>query len=143
MPPEIFIADSDADIESCFPVYLALRPHLVRVEFVPQIRRQQRQSFKIVALRQDGAIRSAAGFRLAEFTAWGRVLYIDDLTTLPEQRSKGFGALLLDWLIAHAREHNCNAVHLDTGYGRHDAHRLYLNKGFRLSSHHMSVELSA
>ena len=83
-------------------------------------------------------MKSAAGFRLAEFMAWGRVLYIDDLTTLPEARGQGFAGLLLDWLAEYARQQGCQAVHLDTGYTRHAAHRVYLSKGFELSSHHMA-----
>ncbi len=39
------------------------------------------------------------------------------------------------------REQGCNAVHLDSGYQRHAAYRLYLNKGFVLSSHHLALKL--
>ena len=102
------------------------------------MRRQEAQGFQILALRDEGRVKSAAGFRLAEFMAWGRVLYIDDLTTLPEARGQGFAGLLLDWLAEYARQQGCQAVHLDTGYTRHAAHRVYLSKGFELSSHHMA-----
>jgi len=141
MTTEIFLAESDAEIESCYPAFAALRPHLRPEEFLPRVRRQEEQSYRILALRHEGSIPSAAGFRIAEFLAWGKVLYIDDLTTLPEARGKGFAAALLDRLIGHAREAGCDAVHLDTGYGRHAAHRLYLNRGFELACHHMAVEL--
>jgi GNAT superfamily N-acetyltransferase len=139
---EIFIAETDADIDACFPAYLALRPHLKREQFVAQIRRQQAQSFRILALRDAGIIQSIAGFRLAEFTAWGRIVYIDDLSTLPESRLRGHGGRLLDWIADHARSQGCVAVHLDTGYARHAAHRLYLDRGYLLSSHHMSLTLA-
>lgn len=142
MTSEIFLAESDDEIASCYPAFAALRPHVRPEEFLPRVRRQAEQSYRILALRRDGSVRSAAGFRFAEFLAWGKVLYIDDLTTLPADRGKGFGAALLDWLIAHAREAGCDAVHLDTGYGRHAAHRLYLHKGFELTCHHMAMELS-
>jgi GNAT superfamily N-acetyltransferase len=141
MSPEVFIADSDADIDACFPAYEALRPHLKRAGFIAQIRRQQLQSFQLLALRHDHVIKSAAGFRLAEFTAWGKLLYLDDLTTLPEYRSQGHATVLLDWLLVHARERRCDAIHLDSGYARHAAHRLYLNKGFVLASHHLKLDL--
>lgn len=141
MTPEIFIADTDAEIDSCFPAFHALRPHLEREGFLTQVRRQQAQSYRIVGLRQAGEIKSAAGFRLAEFLAWGKVLYIDDLTTLPAERSRGFAAALLDWLIAHGKAHQCRGIHLDTGYARHAAHRLYLAKGMQLNCHHLMLEL--
>lgn len=141
MATQIFIADTDAQINSCFPVFSALRPHLKQSDLLPQVRRQQKQSYQIVALRHDGVVKSVAGFRFAEFLAWGSVLYIDDLATLPGETSRGFGGALLDWLIELARTRGCDAVHLDTGYARHAAHRVYLRKGFQLSSHHMALDL--
>ena len=137
---EIFIANTDTDIGNCFPAFHALRPHLKPEDFLAQVRRQQSQSYQILALRHEGIIKSAAGFRSAEFLAWGKILYIDDLTTLPEARSNGFAALLLDWLIEFAKTNDFQAVHLDSGYARHAAHRLYLRKGFQLKSHHLTLE---
>ena len=141
MTIEIFIASTDADIESCFPAFSALRPHLEQNKFLAQVRRQQAQSYQILALKHGGLIKSAAGFRFAEFLAWGKVLYIDDLTTLPGEASQGFAGALLDWLIDHARSNHCQGLHLDTGYSRHAAHRLYLRKGLQFSSHHVSLAL--
>ena len=142
MATEIFIADADAEIESCFPVFKALRPHLESSMFLPQVRRQQKESYQVLALRHEGMVKSVAGFRFAEFLAWGRVLYIDDLSTLPGNTSRGFAGSLLDWLIDHARSHQCRGVHLDTGYTRHAAHRLYLRKGLQLNCHHLALEVT-
>lgn len=142
MTTEIFIANTDAEIESCFPAFSALRPHIEQKNFLAQIRRQQTQAYQILALRHEGVVKSAAGFRLTEFLAWGKVLYIDDLTTLPGETSKGFAGSLLDWLIDHARSNQCQRVHLDTGYTRHAAHRLYLRKGLQLSCHHLALEFN-
>lgn len=141
MEIEIFIASSDEDINSCFPAFKELRPSLTIEEFLPQIRRQENQSYKILALRQNGVLKSAAGFRFCEFLAWGKILYIDDLTTLSHARGNGFASTLLNWLIEHAKSSECNAVHLDTGYARHDAHRVYLKKGFQLNCHHLALVL--
>ncbi|MCQ8118853.1 GNAT family N-acetyltransferase [Methylomonas rosea] len=107
---DIFIADTDADIQACFPVFSELRPHLKQEQFLPQVRRQQVQSYQILAVRQQGAIKSVAGFRFAEFLAWGKILYVDDLVTLSGETSQGFAGALLDWLIAHAQVHGCRGV---------------------------------
>lgn len=139
---ELFHPASDADLQACFPAFQALRPHLNEANFIAQVRRQSAQGYRIVALRTKGqGVRSAAGYRFAEFLAWGKVLYIDDLTTLEAARGQGHGGALLDWLIKQARDQGCIAVHLDSGYQRHAAHRLYLNKGFVLSSHHLALTL--
>lgn len=135
---QIFQPATDEELASCFPVFQALRPHLTEAVFVDQVRRQWEQGYRIVALRQANQVSSAAGYRFAEFLAWGKVLYIDDLSTLPCARKQGQAGKLLEWLMASAREQACHAVHLDSGHQRHEAHRLYLNKGFVLSSHHLS-----
>lgn len=141
MTTKVFIAETDAEIASCFPAFSLLRPHLKQSEFLPQVRRQQTQSYQILALEHEGMVKSVAGFRVAEFLAWGRVLYIDDLSTLPGETSRGFAGALLDWLVDHAKSRRCQGVHLDTGYTRHAAHRLYLRKGFQLNCHHLALEI--
>jgi hypothetical protein len=37
----------------------------------------------------------------------------------------------------------CDQFHLDSGVGidRQEAHRLYMNKGVRISSHHFQLDL--
>lgn len=142
MTSEIFIANTDAEIESCFPVFNVLRPHIKPNAFIPQIRRQQAQSYQMLALKHKGLVKSAAGFRFSEFLAWGKVLYIDDSTTLPGETSQGFAGALLDWLVDHARVNECQGVHLDSGYARHAAHRLYLRKSLQLSSHHFALKFN-
>jgi GNAT superfamily N-acetyltransferase len=144
MDIEIVVAESEEAIRSCFPALQVLRPHLDDEQaFVAQVRRQQAAGYRLVALREQDVVRSVAGFRMLEFLAWGLVLYIDDLITPPDGRRQGYAGTLLDWLIAHAREHGCAAVHLDSGYQRHDAHRLYLAKRLRLDCHHFALALSS
>lgn len=138
---ELLIANSDADIEACLPAFLALRPHLSSQGFLPQVRRQQAASYQMLALRHEGQVKSVAGFRIAEFLAWGKVLYIDDLSTPEAHRGQGFAGAVLDWLVQHAKDQHCAAVHLDTGYMRHAAHRSYLRKGFVLDCHHLALAL--
>ncbi len=133
--------DDDEALAACFRVFRVLRPHLSEGRFVDQVRAQAAEGYEVVYIRHGGEVVAAAGFRVATFLAWGRVLYIDDLITHPESRRSGLGGDLLDWLFAEGRRLGCDQVHLDTGHQRHDAHRLYLEKGFLLSSHHMSVAL--
>ncbi|MFL0801199.1 MAG: GNAT family N-acetyltransferase [Agarilytica sp.] len=140
MEYELITVKSRQDIESCFDAFKALRPHIEKEQFVEQVIRQQEQSYQIVAIKIDNRIPSAAGFRFAEYLAWGKVLYVDDLTTLPECRGNGYAATLMDWLIEYAKENKCQGLHLDTGHQRHSAHKLYLNKGLLINSHHLSIE---
>lgn len=131
-----------AQVARCFRVFTHLRPHLTEAQFLERVPAQADQGYAVVYIEADGNVAAAAGFRTLRFLAWGKVLYIDDLITDPALKKRGFGGALLDWLIVEARRQECDAVHLDTGYQRHDAHRLYLNKGFRLECHHMAKPLT-
>ena len=80
-----------------------LRPNLEEATFVSRVRRQEAQGYHLVFIREQGAVVFAAGFRILEFRAWGKVLYVDDLITDPALRGRGFAGALMDWLIAQAR----------------------------------------
>jgi GNAT superfamily N-acetyltransferase len=141
-PMKIHIASTEREIAACFPAISILRPHLAEGEFVGRVRHQQEAGYRLIHTRHEGMVAAAAGYRILDFLAWGRVLYVDDLVTLPQFRGRGHGGALLDWMIAEAGEAGCDALHLDSGHGRHDAHRMYLNKGMRIGSHHFSLELA-
>ena len=130
------------EIIKSFDVFVQLRPHLTSAKsFVDQIISQQREGYKIIALEEDGEIISCVGFRFLSCLAWGKILYVDDLITKEKNRGQGYGKILLDHIIQIAREHSCNAVHLDTGYGRHFAHKFYLKLGFEFNCHHLALKL--
>ena len=137
----ILIAESDEQVRACFPVVAELRPHLTQTDFCERVKRQQQQGYCLAFLQVDNEVKSIAGYRIGEFLAWGKILYIDDLATLSNTRGQGYARQLLDWLKEQAKLAQCDQIHLDSGYQRHDAHRLYLNYGFRLSSHHFAFKI--
>ncbi|MBK7543389.1 MAG: GNAT family N-acetyltransferase [Candidatus Competibacteraceae bacterium] len=140
---EIQIASKESEIVACFLIVRELRPHLTQSEFLAQVRRQmQNHGYVLVALAAREEIVAAAGYRIAEFLAWGRVFYVDDLICRSAFRKHGYGGQLLDWLLDRAKEAGCTQFHLDSGAHRHDAHRLYLSRKLQISSHHFSKELS-
>lgn len=140
---EIKLALTGTEIRNCFPVMQQLRPHLDLSRFVEQVEHQMRNGGYVLAYLEDtGETKAALGYRIASFLAWGKVLYIDDLITDAASRGKGYAGALLDWAFARAREAHCDQVHLDSGFQRHEAHRLYLNRKMRLACHHFSMEVA-
>jgi GNAT superfamily N-acetyltransferase len=133
-------AHTAEQIRSCFKIMRQLRPHLTEEDaFVEQVQRQLAEGYHL-AYSQDGdEVRALAGFRFLEFLAWGKVLYIDDLITDSSMRRSGHGGMLLKWVVDQAKEARCDQVHLDSGPQRHDAHRLYLNHGFKIIGHHFAL----
>lgn len=141
---QISLAESDNDIERCFPVMRELRQHLDKEQFIAQVNRQNKEwGYRLVCLEENGDIKGAAGFRISECLAWGRYLYVDDLAVKEGDRSKGYGGRLLQWLIQHAKEQFCDQLHLDSGIQRLDAHRFYLKSGMQFSSHHFSLRMKS
>ncbi len=140
------IATSDADIRRCLPAMLALRPHLTAEQAFVQIQRQQTNDNYVLAFVDDNPPADApavTGYRIQHFLHSGKTLYIDDLSTLPEGRGKGHATSLLDFVIEQARQAGCQCISLDSGQNpaRYDAHRLYLKKGFNITSHHFHLTL--
>lgn len=126
---------------------LELRPAIgSREEFVERVNRVQRgEGYRVVGsfVEADKQAAAAAGFRTQHFLAWGYALYVDDLSSRPGFRRQGHSGALMDWLLEEARRLGCEQLHLDSGVGpdREEAHRLYLNKRLRISSHHFHVLL--
>jgi GNAT superfamily N-acetyltransferase len=123
--------------------YLAmreLRPHLQSLdEFVSRVNRDQRpEGYRLVGAFEDGIEEAVAalGCRIQHRLAYGSTLYVDDLSTREAYRRRGYGARLMKWALVEARRLGCDELHLDSGHQRHDAHRLYLNQGMHISSHH-------
>lgn len=137
----IQLAESDEQISRCFDVMTQLRPHLQREQFVQRVRRQQQGGFQLAYLEDAGRVVAVAGFRIVENLAWGRHMYVDDLVTDAAVRSAGHGRRLFDWLTNHARDAGCEQLHLDSGVQRFDAHRFYLTRRMRITSHHFAMEL--
>ena len=104
--------------------------------FLDRVRLQQRSGYRLAALFDGGLPHAVAGFRLGENLAWGRHLYVDDLVTLTEARSKGYGSALLTWLAELARSEGAQQLHLDSGAERKDAHRFYRREGLEVSGFH-------
>lgn len=130
------------DTGRAFEAMHELRPRLVSLEdFVQQVDERQRPAgYRLIASVPDPRAPAVAvlGFRLGENLAWGRHLYVDDLSTASAARKQGHARDLLAWVHREAERLGCRQVHLDSGVGtgRTAAHRLYLTAGYRISSHH-------
>ena len=127
---------------SAFLAMQALRPGLAtREQFVEQVDHLQRPTgYRLVGVLPEGGgdALAVAGFRQGVNLAWGRHLYIDDLSTAPSARRQGLASQLLAWIHDEAARLGCDQVHLDSGVGlnRSSAHRLYLNDDYVISAHH-------
>ena len=143
MTTTILLAEDDAAIASCYSVMAELRPHVAADEFVTRVKRQIEQAnYKLAYVSDDGEVKAVGGFRISECLAWGRFMYVDDLVSKSDERSKGYGGALFDWLVDYARSQNCDQFHLDSGVHRFAAHRFYLTKRMEIQAHHFGLKLN-
>lgn len=135
------------DTERAFVAMAELRHLADPPTFLERVAVQRREGYRLVGSFEDGDADAAgvAGFRIGHFLAWGKAIYVDDLSTRSKYRRRGHAGALMDWLIAEARRLDCDQLHLDSGVGpdRETAHRLYMNKGMRISAHHFQIDLRA
>jgi GNAT superfamily N-acetyltransferase len=139
----IAFAHTDEEVLACLETVQALRPHITdAAAFLAQVREMIPEGYRILyaAVEEDGkeVVVAIAGFRPMLKLHRGPIFYIDDLSTHPAYRGKGYAGRLLDKIHELAKREGKIAVELDSGYQRTDAHRLYLNKRYTLSSHHFS-----
>ncbi len=138
----IKIAETDEEVRKCFLVMAELRPHFTSEdEFYNQVKRQMTQSnFRLVYLEEND-VKAVGGIRIAEWLGGGKYLEIEDLVVLENERSKGFGGKIFDWIVDYAKRENCNQIKLVSHVKRFAAHKFYLNKGMIIEAHYFSMSL--
>jgi GNAT superfamily N-acetyltransferase len=142
MQTTLALAGDDATRARCWRVLQQLRPHLDEARFLAQARRQSEEvGWRLLYAEQGNDIVGCAGFRIGEWLAWGRTLYVDDLVTDERLRGRGVGQALMAWLIEHARADGCVQLHLDSGVQRFGAHRFYLMQEMNITAHHFALTL--
>lgn len=125
---------------------LALRPHFAdEASLLAAVERQRGQGYRLLGAFVSGVEHAVAvaGFRVVEYLAWGRALYLDDLSALEEHRGGGHAYALMRRLEEIARAEHCAQFHLDSGFGpqRAAAHTLYYRSGLYPTSLHFSKVL--
>ncbi len=138
---KIKTAVTDVDIASCWETMHLLRPMLKEDEFVATIKQMQNEGYKLIYTEEDKRVVSVAGYRIFSVLYCGKMLYIDDLSTLNTFQGKGYASVLLNYLYGIAEKENCKTVQLDSGYIRTTAHKLYFKEGFIISAFHFNKQL--
>ena len=135
-------AVTDDEIANCWEAMFLLRPMLKQAEFVALIKSLQNEGYILVYLEENGRAVSVAGYRIFTMLYCGKMLYIDDLSTLESCRGKGYASVLLNHLYEIAKQENCLTVQLDSGHGRTAAHKLYFKENFTIIGFHFSKAIN-
>ncbi|MCC2524665.1 GNAT family N-acetyltransferase [Vibrio coralliilyticus] len=136
---DVQFLEKNADYTSVLEVLMQLRPNYQLDSLSAQIDKQQLNGYQVVYVKSSEGVLAVAGFSVGEKLAWGKHIYIEDLVTNSQFRSRGVGKLLINWFKSYAIEHGCEQIHLDSGVQRFPAHKFYLREGFNIASHHFSI----
>ncbi len=135
---EATIADWLARTEA---LHRVLRPDLPD-DYPAYLRLMFAEGAQMAVLHEDGVPKALAVYRIHHTTVSGRRFYVDDLVTVEKERSKGYGAALLQWCEDVARTQGCNRFALDSGVQRTAAHRFYFRQGLAILSFGFSKPLA-
>ena len=112
-------------------VHRQLRPQLP-ANYALRLSQVFANGARMALVVDDNAVVCVTLWRLIENTYEGRRLYVDDLVCDKERRSQGGGKMLLNWLEAKAKSLDCDALTLDSGVQRDQAHRFYFREGMHI-----------
>ena len=126
---------------AALPVLQELRPHLTAESLRQVLEEGAPQGLRFLGAFDGTRCQGVAGWRLVASTSTLRKLYVDDLVTTADGRSRGVGAVLLAELRARGRAAGCSVLDLDSGVQRHAAHRFYLRERMDITAHHFSAPL--
>lgn len=126
---EIKELKNEEEWKEAFLIMRQLRTHLNEDQFVELVKEAtEKESYNIAALYDNEKIVAVTGFMQMITLYNGRFIWVCDLVTDSESRSKGYGKALLNYVHSWSKENGYNIVSLSSGLQRIDAHRFYENK---------------
>jgi GNAT superfamily N-acetyltransferase len=131
-------------LERAEGVHRQLRPQLP-VDYAAKMRRVFEGGGRMAVAVEEGVenetVLGVAVHRIHENTAEGVKMYVDDLVTGENRRSRGVGHALMAHLQGIARAAGCAEYTLDSGTQRQQAHKFYFREGMVITSFHFKKTL--
>ena len=139
----IKFAETNFEIEKCFNVMKQLRTHLKsKTEFLERVLLMKKtEKFNLVFYEENEVILCVAGIREMNKLYDGKTIYVDDLITNTESRSKGCGTKMIEYLKRYVKENGFDGLTLDSGLQRNEAHHFYFKNNLYVSSFHFVCKL--
>lgn len=115
--------------KEAYPVMKQLRTHLDENQFLQLVQEAvQKEGYQMAALYENEKMKAVTGFMPMITLYNGRFVWVCDLVTDSDHRSKGYGEALLNYVHHWSKKNGYDIVSLSSGLQRVDAHRFYENK---------------
>ena len=118
------------ELQSVYDVLSQLRVDLSYKEFEDLIYDMRHMEYKMIGIMDKEELITYAGVAVQTNLYHKRHLYVFDLVTDEQYRAKGYGKMMLDYLLDYAKMGMCENIVLSSGFAKEDAHRFYEENGF-------------
>jgi ribosomal protein S18 acetylase RimI-like enzyme len=128
-----YVQYTEQKSKSFFELLKQLRPHLDFENFLELLKEAQGNGYQLLGMKdQDQNIVALMGYRVMTDFVHGRHLYIDDLVTSENNRSQGYGGILLKHAEELAKELGCSNLRLCTGIENEGGKKFYAKNVWNL-----------
>ncbi len=129
---EIRSLDSQLDLQAAFILLKELRPHIDETVFFDiYAKAHKADHYSLVGLYLSEKLIAVMGYRYLYDYVHGKHVYVDDLVTATEERSKGYGAQLLKFAENLALRNGCKQLRLCTGIENESGKKFYEKNGWK------------
>lgn len=126
------IANSVSDLEKYFEVMKILRPHVSLESFLTIYKSAHEQDgYEVVGYINEDEVVAVMGYRILYDLVRGKHIYVDDLITMDQFRSKGIGQKFLTYAEEIAKKNHCSVVRLCTGIENLGGIQFYERQGYQ------------
>lgn len=122
------------ELDVVYEVLSQLRVTLSFKEFDDLVYDMREMNYKMIGLFERDKLITYAGVAVQTNFYHKRHLYIFDLVTDEEYRSKNYGYEMLDYLEVYAKTAMCENIVLSSGLQRESTHKFYEKNGFSKKS---------
>ena len=122
------------ELDVVYEVLSQLRVTLSFKEFDDLVYDMREMNYKMIGLFERDKLITYAGVAVQTNFYHKRHLYVFDLVTDEEYRSKNYGYEMLDYLEVYAKTAMCENIVLSSGLQRESAHKFYEKNGFSKKS---------
>jgi len=130
------------ELDNAYNVLKQLRTTLLYKEFEDLIYDMRHMEYKMFGIMESDKLITYAGVAVQTNLYHKRHLYVFDLVTDEELRGKGYGEMMLEFLVDYAKVCMCENIVLSSGFSKEKAHKFYRNNGFKEKSFLFLKEVS-
>jgi GNAT superfamily N-acetyltransferase len=125
------------EVESTYAIMRQLRPQIAAESYFPRIDKlMKEEKYRLLATyNEEDKCLGVIGFQEQNRLSMGNIIYIADLVTDEAHRSQGIGKHLLEQVRQEAIKNNIDAIVLDSGLQRTQAHAFYQHQGYKAESY--------